>query len=135
MQTKIEGSQHLCNDLTSKTNVQESTFTKEGGWWGVKGDVGAGNRLYYPESGATIGAQRAYFELGGLTAGDPVYGIRSFVLNLGDEDVTGITDRNYNNYNNFYPDDSWYSVDGRNIGTKPTAPGLYIYKGKATIIK
>lgn len=259
--TKIEGAQHLCNDLTSKTNVQESTFTKEGGWWGVKGDVVHEGRIIvnkdtwlilsdgatltakkgiYIKDGATLtiyaqsegdnmghivarttendkegesgnitikgghveayasGQSRAAAIGGGgnsicevinieggdilaqgghrdlpdgtreihsggaaigggykvlkskinITGGDITCkggrmiigtmgeeGANSFVLNLGDEDVTGITDRNYNNYNYFCPDDSWYSVDGRNIGTKPTVPGLYIYKGKTTIIK
>ena len=286
--TKIEGAQHLCNDLTSKTNVQELTFTKEGGWWGVKGDVVHEGRIIvnkdtwlilsdgatltakkgiYIKDGATLtiyaqsegdnmgriiarttendkegesgnitikgghveayasGQSRAAAIGGGgnsicevinieggdilaqgghrdlpdgtreihsggaaigggsregcktskengtinisggtimaigvnyspsigggykvlkskinITGGDITCkggrmiigtmgeeGANSFVLNLGDEDVTGITDRNYNNYNNFCPDDSWYSVDGRNIGTKPAAPGLYIY--------
>ena len=31
--------------------------------------------------------------------------------------------------------DGWYTFDGRCINTKPTAKGIYIYKGNKTIIK
>jgi len=37
--------------------------------------LGTGNKLYYPQNGATIGAQRGYFKLNGITAGAPSYSI------------------------------------------------------------
>ena len=49
--------------------------------------LGEANTLYWPLSGATIGAFRAYFELGSNAH------IRSFVLNFG-EDQTGIREIN-----------------------------------------
>ena len=55
--------------------------------------LGASNTLYWPQSGATIGACRAYFELEGLTAGEPgsQQAVRAFVLNFGDgSEETGI---------------------------------------------
>lgn len=72
--TKIEGAQHLCNDLTSKTNVQESTFTKEGGWWGVKGDVVHEGRIIVNKDtwlilsdGATLTAKKGIYIKDGAT--------------------------------------------------------------------
>lgn len=48
------------------------------------------SKLYYPQAGATIGACRAYFELNGITAGDPSAGVKAFVLSFGEDDATGI---------------------------------------------
>ncbi|MBR5396022.1 MAG: leucine-rich repeat protein [Bacteroidaceae bacterium] len=48
------------------------------------------SKLYYPQAGATIGACRAYFELNGITAGDPTAGVKAFVLSFGEDDATGI---------------------------------------------
>ena len=31
--------------------------------------------------------------------------------------------------------DGWYSLDGRRLGSKPTAPGLYINNGRKVVIK
>ena len=101
--------------------------------------VGAANKLYYPKSGAHIGAFRAYFQLGnGLTAGAPASNapIQNFVLNLGDGDAMGI--------GSLSPDPSpsrersagaWYSPDGRKLQGKPTAKGMYIHNGYKVIIK
>ena len=67
--------------------------------------LGAGNKLYYPEPKltnpsaeynaeanpyvpVTIGSFRAYFQLNGITAGDPA--LSRFVLNFGDDKPTGI---------------------------------------------
>ena len=59
--------------------------------------LGENNTLYYPKKGATIGAQRAYFKLSGITAGDKGTGVRTFVLDFGDEDnVTGIIEAEAN---------------------------------------
>ena len=53
--------------------------------------LGGANTLYYPESGAKIGAQRAYFQLDGLTAGESSSpnAVRAFKLSFGDQS-TGI---------------------------------------------
>lgn len=48
------------------------------------------SKLYYPQAGATIGACRAYFELNGITVGDPSAGVKAFVLSFGEDDATGI---------------------------------------------
>ena len=102
--------------------------------------LGAGNTLYYPKKGATIGAQRAYFKLSGITAGDKTIGsARTFVLDLGDEDnVTGIIEAEANSslftlHSSLK--EAWYSLDGRKLAGKPTQKGLYINKGVKIVIK
>ena len=49
--------------------------------------MGAENKLYYPESGASIGAQRAYFKIGDETAAPR---LTAFNINFGDGETTGI---------------------------------------------
>lgn len=53
--------------------------------------LGGNNKLYYPDgkSSITIRANRAYFQLDGIIAGDPIAGARAFVLNF---DGVGETD-------------------------------------------
>ena len=88
--------------------------------------LGAGNTLYYPESGAKIGAQRAYFDLGTAQA-------RQFVLNFDGEgtqngigltEITEITERA----------GAWYTIDGVRLDGKPTKKGLYIHGGKKVVV-
>jgi hypothetical protein len=98
--------------------------------------LGAKNTLYWPKEDASIGACRAYFELNGLTAGEPSQqtAIRAFVLNFfGDNDSAGITTTTLTNSTN--ADGAWYSIDGRKLDGKPTKPGLYINNGRKTVIK
>ena len=101
--------------------------------------LGDDSRLYYPSSEVTINAFRAYFELqGGLTAGEPVstedQEIKSFVLNFGEE--TGIQEINLSNPSNpSNSSNSYFTLDGRRLGSKPAAPGLYIFEGRKVLIK
>lgn len=85
--------------------------------------MGAANKLYWPQSGASIGAFRAHFE---VTDGAS---IKTFKLNLGDE--TGL---------DLIPalaqdDSAWYSLDGKRLSGKPCQKGIYIQNGKKVIIK
>ena len=68
--------------------------------------LGEDNTLYYPLSGASIGACRAYFKIGEDGAGPTGVG-RS----------------------------AWYSLDGRKLDGKPTKSGVYIREGKKVVIK
>ena len=84
----------------------------------------------------TIGAQRAYFQLNGLTAGPASSGslIKAFKLNFGEEE-TGIEEVNgYGLWVNGYGA-GWCTLDGRSLGSKPTTPGLYIHNGRKVLIK
>lgn len=104
--------------------------------------LGSGNRLYYPESGAFIGAQRAYFKLAeGYIAGTPdgQAGIRAFVLNFldgqsGQGEQTGINEVGGQPGCDLQSD-GWYSLDGRRFSAKPSVPGVYVKNGRKTVIK
>jgi len=105
--------------------------------------LGADNTLYYPQPDLTdaenpqypsIGACRAYFALNGITAGDPVSGVRAFVLNFGDGETTGIISIS-NESGSEGVADAWYTLDGRRLNAKPTAKGLYIYGSRKVVVK
>ena len=98
--------------------------------------LGANNTLYYPQSGASLGAQRAYFKLSGITAGDKAAGVRSFVLDFGDgEEATGIGNLTVNSQLSTLNSDTWYTLDGRRLSGKPAQKGIYINNGKKIVIK
>ncbi len=104
--------------------------------------LGEENTLYYPDSGASIGAQRAFFQFTGLEAktSAPSDGegagnvsaspIRAFVLNFG-EDASSINEKVIVNT----PASVWYTLDGRKLSGKPSVSGLYINNGKKVVIK
>ena len=104
--------------------------------------LGSDNKLYYPSgenmTSFNVNACRAYFELlNGLTAGDPISGVRSFRLNF-DGDPTGITTTNYTNFTN--SENTWYDLQGRRIANGKLSngklpKGLYIHNGRKVVIK
>ena len=71
--------------VTFLGTYQQKTFTADDKNICLLGDD---SMPYYPTGEVTIGAQRGYFLLTGLTAGDDTdpASIRSFVLNLGDDE-------------------------------------------------
>ena len=85
--------------------------------------MGAANTLYYPGSGAEIGAFRAYFELDGVTAGEPTKFFKRFLLNF-NEDATGIDNLNVE----VNLDETIYNVAGQRLGK--TRKGINIVNGK-----
>ncbi len=101
--------------------------------------LGADNTLYYPKKGATIGAQRAYFKLSGMTAGDKTIGdARTFVLDFGDEDnVTGIIEAEANSQLSTLNSQLsiWHTLEGLRLASKPTTRGIYINNGKKIVVK
>lgn len=94
--------------------------------------LGSANTLYYPESGASIGAQRAYFKIGDGSAF--VKQLTAFNIDFGDGTETGIS---------LTPDpspvgegsDNWYSIDGRRLLAKPAQSGIYINNGRKVAVK
>ena len=104
--------------------------------------LGAGNKLYYPSEGMTIGAFRAYFQLNGdITAGAP-NGVRTFVLNFGDEtgDATRLNDKV--KMINDKEAGAWYDMQGRRMAHSQFSilhsqlkKGVYINNGKKVVIK
>ena len=99
--------------------------------------LGASNTLYYPNDAMTIGANRAYFQLNnGFTFGEPNAGVRSFNLNFGEEEITGVEsvdDSQLSTLNSQLSE--WYTLTGVKLDGKPTAPGIYICGGRRVVIK
>ena len=97
--------------------------------------LGSDNKLYYPNAEMTVGCQRAYFQLNGITAGDPTNGINNFVLNFGD-DATGIVDADLKSASQeSESSDAWYDLQGRRLSGKPSRAGVYINNGKKIKVK
>ena len=85
-----------------------------------------GNNLFYPKAGASIGAQRAYFQIG-------TNSVRAFNLNFGDSETTEIlSTTNLTNYTN---SGAWYDLSGRKLNEKPVKKGVYVQNGKKIVIK
>ena len=93
--------------------------------------LGDNKTLFFPSAKMTLGAFRAYFRLQGITAGDLAAGARSVVLDFDDE----TTSINEVSGNNTAETDAWFSLDGRQLASKPSVKGIYLYKGKKVIIK
>ena len=102
--------------------------------------LGSNNTLYYPQPDTSnpdepkypsIGAFRAYFQLGnGITAGD-VSDVRLF---FNDSEATGIFDVERLTFN-VQRDNAWHTLDGRQLQGKPTRHGLYIHGGRKVVVK
>ena len=102
--------------------------------------MGGANTLYYPNADAGLGAQRAYIKIGD-DGGQPAQ-VKAFNIDFGDEDTaTGVIE--VNGVREVLPsgqaqaenDDSWYSLDGRKLGDKPTMRGIYVNNGHKVVIK
>ena len=93
--------------------------------------LGDDNNLYYPNADMTVGSCRAVFLLKGLTADNPVSGVRAFVLNFGEE--TNAIENGIMRIEKVAG--AWYSLDGRKLSGKPTQKGIYIYNGQKMLIK
>ncbi len=97
--------------------------------------IGSDNTLYYPQSAVSIGAQRAYFKLNGLTVDEFSAGINSLTLDFGDEETTtGII--NLTSLSSMGEGSAdWYTLDGRRLSGKPAQKGIYINSGKKIVNK
>ena len=120
-----DGYVHFKGRYSAKTYTTEEKSTLL-----LSGD----NTLYYPQPDLTtsaspqypsIGACRAYFEIGNVA------GVRAFKLNFGDEstEVKEVIEVKE------VKDNSWYSLEGVKLSSKPAARGLYINNGRKVVIK
>ena len=92
-----------------------------------------GKTLSYPLSGASIGAQRAYFKIG--EDGAAARRVTAFNINFGDDgEATGIISIS-NESGRQAVADGWYTLDGRKLQGKPSRAGVYIFNGNKTVIK
>ena len=96
--------------------------------------MGGENMLYYPTTGAGIGAQHAYLKIGD---GAQLARLTAFHIDFGEE-VNGIQSAQAN-ASLFTLQSSlntgWYTLDGRKLYKQPTAKGLYIVNGHKVAIK
>ena len=100
--------------------------------------LGADNMLYYSTNeNFKVNAFRGYFQLKGLTAGEPTNSnqaaISVFKLNFGDGEPTAINEIVNGKPSN--GNSAWYSLDGRRLNGKSSRAGIYINNGKKVIIK
>ena len=109
--------------------------------------LGSGDKIYYPtRENFTINSCRAYFQLkNDLTAGEPSPSgdteggfVRSFTLNFGDSEASGIMDAEANSSPftlHSSLKEGWYTLDGRRLNGKPTTLGIYVNNGRIINIK
>ena len=93
--------------------------------------LGNGNKLYYPTTGAGLGAQRAYFKLGSGEA--LARQLTSFNIDFGDES-TGIVSISKESGSQG-ASTGWFTLDGRRLDGKPSRAGVYINNGNKVVIK
>ncbi len=135
----------IINNIHSDVTISDETATFHGIFDPIEitGEdrsilyLGAHNKLYYPNNAMTIGAFRAYFQLNGITAGDPTQGksLNAILLNLPDKNAAGIEDVKGNNGIKEVSDDNWFTLDGRKLNGKPNAKGIYIHNARKIVIK
>lgn len=86
--------------------------------------LGSGNKLYYPTTdGFNVNSFRAYFKLGSVAASAPM-------IEISFDETTGVRFHLSNGANGTY-----YTLDGRQLNSKPATKGIYIHNGKKVIIK
>ena len=97
--------------------------------------MGSENTLYYPTAGAGIGAQRAYFKIGG---DDALLARRLTAFNIGfgeGDNATGIISLTPDPSPKGEGSDYWYTLDGRRLNGKPSRAGIYVNNGRKVVIK
>ena len=92
--------------------------------------MGGENMLFYPTTGAGLGAQRAYFKIGDDGAAGAR--LKAFRINFGDDETSGILSLSKDSRS---AGESWFTLDGRKLDGKPTRKGLYINNGVKVVIK
>jgi hypothetical protein len=110
--------------------------------------MGGENMLYYPTTGAGLGAQHAYFKIGG--DGAKARRITGFSIDFGDGEATGIISAEANSCVPSVASDQrssaslftipsslsdWYTIHGVKLDGKPTRSGVYIHNGVKVVIK
>ena len=114
--------------IVFKGTQSATTFTEDDN---TKLFVGTANTLYYPKVGASIKAQRAYFQLSEeLRVKSEESPVKAFILNFdGEDSETGLNEELRVKSEE---SDAVYDLSGRKIanGQKPKANGIYIVGGK-----
>ena len=109
---------------TQFIGVAEATQLSGDGIYVMNGD---GDFIWASDTSEKLGAHKCYVDLGKAA------GRRLTVIS--DDNATGIHSIDNGPSTMDDADGAWYSIDGRKLQGKPTKKGLYIYKGKKTVIK
>lgn len=109
---------------TQFIGVAEATQLSGDGIYVMNGD---GDFIWASDTSEKLGAHKCYVDLGKAA------GRRLTVIS--DDNATGIHSIDNGPSTMDDADGAWYSIDGRKLQVKPTKKGLYIYKGKKTVIK
>ena len=97
--------------------------------------MGSSNTLYYPKSGAGLGAFRAYFKIGDDDAVE-ARRLTAFNIDFDDEGVvTGVIDQTVSVTDESQSAVWGYTLDGRKLSAKPTMRGIYINNSKKVVLK
>ena len=97
--------------------------------------MGSSNTLYYPKSGAGLGAFRAYFKIGDDDAVE-ARRLTAFNIDFDDEGVvTGVIDQTVLSTSESQSAVWGYTLDGRKLSAKPTMRGIYINNSKKVVLK
>lgn len=90
---------------------------------------------FYPTSGGTLGANRAYLQI--LTSDYEEMKNNTTSVNLSivfeDKDEDAIQDLQISHQQSDH--DAWFTIDGRRLSDRPTLRGIYVNGGKKVIIK
>lgn len=99
--------------------------------------MGGNNTLYYPGTGMTMGAFRAYFQLNL----DGSSNIKEFRLNFGEDEATSLNEE-LRIKNEFATAKGWYTLDGRKLDNSKfktqnskLPSGIYIHNGRKVMVK
>ncbi len=90
--------------------------------------VGTNNSLFWPSAGASLGAMRAYIQLG--DGEDSNLKVKSMTMNF--DDTTSI--REELRVKSEESAEGWYDLNGRKIVNGKLPKGLYIHNGKKVMI-
>lgn len=89
---------------------------------------------FYPTSGGTLGANRAYLQI--PTSDYEYMKENSSSVNLSivfeDKDEDAIQDLQISHQQSDH--DTWFTIDGRKLSSRPTLPGIYVNGGKKVVV-
>ena len=115
------------NSLQGVSNLAGKTAANPSTTYVLNYKEGTGVGFYKLKSGKTLGYGKAYLDTS--TTGAPSY------LNFEENETTEVREVKEVNVVIEVNDNSWYTLDGRKMDSKPTAKGLYIVNGKKVVIK
>ena len=89
---------------------------------------------FHPTSGGNIKANRAYLQIPSSISSSALH------IDFGEEEeeggeVNGVIEVNEGKEVSEVSDNSWYTINGLKLDTKPATKGLYIHNGKKYVIR